>query len=61
MSRLQGYFDSVKDCNEICPTKDQELTFLLGELNVTLAIIADHLDQIEKDNKALIREVGKRK
>ena len=61
MSRLQGYFDSVRDFNEQYPTKDQALNFLLGELNVTLAIIADHLDQIEKDNKSLIREVGKRK
>lgn len=61
MSRLQGYFDSARDYNEVHPTKDQALIFLLGELNVTLAIIADHLDQIEKDNKALIREVGKRK
>ena len=61
MSRLQGYFDSVRDFNEVYPSKDQTLTFLLGELNVTLALIADHLDQIEKDNKALIREGGKRK
>lgn len=61
MSRLQGYFDNARDYNEAYPTKDQALIFLLGELNVTLAIIADHLDQIERDNKALIREVGKRK
>lgn len=61
MSRLQGYFDSVSNFNETYPTKDQALTFLLGELNVTFAMIADHLDQIEKDHKALIREVGKRK
>ena len=61
MSRLQGYFDNVTDLNEQYPRKDQALTFLLGELNVTLALIADHLNEIEKDHKALIREVGKRR
>ena len=61
MSRLQGYFDNVTDFNEQYPRKYQSLTFLLGELNVTLALIADHLNEIEKDHKALIREVGKRR
>ena len=61
MSRLQEYFDNMSNLKEVDPTKDQALVFLLGELNVTLALIADHLDKIEKDNKALIREVGKRK
>ena len=61
MSRLQEYFDSVSNLKEVYPTKDQTLAFLLGELNTTLAMIADHLDKIEKDHKALIREVGKRR
>ena len=61
MNRLQGYFDNVTVFNEQYPRKDQALTFLLGELNVTLALIADHLNEIEKDHKALIREVGKRR
>ena len=61
MSRLQGYFESVRDFNEQYPTKEQSLIFLFGELNVTFAMIADHLDQIEKDQKSLIREVGKRR
>ena len=61
MSRLQEYFDSVSNFKEVYLPEDQTQAFLLGELNITLAIIADHLDRIERDNKALIREVGKRK
>lgn len=61
MSRLSGYFDAVHDLSEQETTREQVLAFMIGEINISLALIADHLDQIEKDHKALIREVGKRK
>lgn len=61
MSRLSGYYNAVHELSEKVNTRDQVLAFMFGEINISLAMIADHLDQIEKDNKALIREVGKRK
>ena len=62
MSRLQGYNQRVSELMEI-DGMDYEASMiaLMDELNKSMAIIADHLDQIEKDQRQIQRELGKRK
>ena len=62
MSRLQGYNQRVSELMEI-DGMDYEASMiaLMDELNKSMAIIADHLDQIEKDQRQIQRELGKRR
>lgn len=62
MSRLQGYLSIISELKEIDDLGfEPTMIALMNELNTTLAMIADHLDQIEKDQKQLQRELGKRR
>ena len=62
MSRLQGYNQRVSELMEIDGMNyEASMIALMDELNKSMAIIADHLDQIEKDQRQIQRELGKRK
>lgn len=62
MSRFQGYIQRVSELKEI-DNLGYELSMiaLMDELNKTMAMIADHLDQIEQHQREIQRELGKRK
>ena len=49
MSRLEGYLHKISELKEI------------DDLRFEMAMIADHLDQIEKDQRQIQRELGKRR
>ena len=62
MSRLQGYLSIISELKEIDDLGFEEgIIILMDELNTSMAMIADHLDQIEKDQRQVQRELGKRK
>ena len=62
MSRLQGYLSKISELKEIDGLRFEEgIIILMDELNTSMAMIADHLDQIEKDQRQGQRELGKRK
>lgn len=62
MSRLQGYLSKISELKEIDDLGFEEgIIILMDELNTSMAMIADHLDQIEKDQRQIQRELGKRK
>ena len=62
MSRLQGYTQRVAELMEIDNLGyEPSMIALMDELNKTMAMIADHLDQIEKNQMQIKRELGKRK
>lgn len=62
MSRLEGYLSIISELKEIDDLGfEPTMITLMNELNTTMAIIADHLDQIEKDQRQIQRELGKRR
>jgi hypothetical protein len=62
MSRLEGYLHKISELKEIDDLRFEEgMIILMDELNTSMAMIADHLDQIEKDQRQIQRELGKRK
>lgn len=62
MSRLQGYQSRASELKEIDGLGYEEaMIALMDELNISIAMIADHLDQIEKDQRQIQRELGKRR
>lgn len=62
MSRLEGYLSKISELKEIDDLGFEEgIIILMDELNTSMAMIADHLDQIEKDQRQIQRELGKRK
>ena len=62
MSRLEGYLHKISELKEIDDLRFEEgMIILMDELNMSMAMIADHLDQIEKDQRQIQRELGKRK
>lgn len=62
MSRLQGYLSKISELKEIDGLRFEEgIIILMDELNTSMAMIADHLDQIEKDQRQIQRELGKRR
>ena len=62
MSRLQGYLSKISELKEIDDLGFEEgIIILMDELNTSMAMIADHLDQIEKDQRQIQRELGKRR
>lgn len=62
MSRLQGYQSKISELKEIDDLRfEVAMISLMDELNMSMAIIADHLDQIEKDQRQIQRELGKRR
>lgn len=62
MSRLQGYQSKTSELKEIDDLRfEVAMISLMDELNISMAMIADHLDQIEKDQRQIQRELGKRK
>lgn len=62
MSRLEGYLSKISELKEIDGLGFEAVKIsLMDELNTTMAMIADHLDQIEKDQRQIQRELGKRK
>ena len=62
MSRLQSYRSTISELKEIDDMDYEEaMIALVDELNISMAMIADHLDQIEKDQRQIQRELGKRK
>lgn len=62
MSRLQGYQSKISELKKIDDLGFEEgMIILMGELNTSIAMIADHLDQIEKDQRQIQRELGKRR
>lgn len=62
MSRLQSYNQRTSELKEIDDMGyEQAMIALMDELNISMAMIADHLDQIEKDQRQIQRELGKRK
>ena len=62
MSRLEGYLSNASELKEIDGLGfEAVMTLLMDELNISIAMIADHLDQIEKDQRQIQRELGKRR
>lgn len=62
MSRLDGYLHKISELKEIDGLRSEmAMILLMDELNISMAMIADHLDQIEKDQRQDQRELGKRK
>lgn len=62
MSRLQGYQSRISELNKIDDLGfEPAMIAHMDELNTTMAMIADHLDQIEKDQRQIQRELGKRR
>ncbi len=62
MSRLEGYLHKISELKEIDGLRSEmAMILLMDELNISMAMIADHLDQIEKDQRQIQRELGKRK
>lgn len=62
MSRLEGYLHKISELKEIDDLRFEEgMIILMDELNMSMAMIADHLDQIEKDQRQIQRELGKRR
>ena len=62
MSRLEGYLQKISELKEIDDLGfEGAMILLMDELNMSMAMIADHLDQIEKDQRQIQRELGKRK
>ena len=62
MSRLQGYQSKISELKEIDDLRfEVAMIALMDELNMSMAMIADHLDQIEKDQRQIQRELGKRR
>lgn len=62
MSRLEGYLSKISELKEIDGLGFEAVKIsLMDELNISMAVIADHLDQIEKDHRQIQRELGKRK
>lgn len=62
MSRLQGYQSKISELKEIDDLRfEVAMIALMDELNTSMAMIADHLDQIEKDQRQIQRELGKRR
>lgn len=62
MSRLDGYLHKISELKEIDGLRSEmAMILLMDELNISMAMIADHLDQIEKDQRQIQRELGKRK
>lgn len=62
MSRLEGYLHKISELKEIDGLRSEmAMILLMDELNISMAMIADHLDQIEKDQRQIQRELGKRR
>ncbi len=62
MSRLRGYQSSISEYKAMDDIGFEEaIIALMDELNISMAMIADHLDQIEKDQRQIQRELGKRR
>ena len=62
MSRLEGYLSIISELKEIDDLRfEVAMIALMDELNTSMAMIADHLDQIEKDQRQIQRELGKRR
>ncbi len=62
MSRLEGYLHKISELKEIDDLRfEVAMISLMDELNISMAMIADHLDQIEKDQRQIQRELGKRR
>lgn len=62
MSRLQSYQSTISELKELDDLRfEAAMIILMNELNTSMAMIADHLDQIEKDQRQVQRELGKRK
>lgn len=62
MSRLEGYLHKISEIKGIDGLRSEmAMILLMDELNISMAMIADHLDQIEKDQRQIQRELGKRK
>ena len=62
MSRLEAYTQRVSELMEIDDMGyEPAMIAVMDELNKSMAIIADHLDQIEKNQRQIQRELGKRK
>ncbi len=62
MSRLEGYLHKISELKEIDDLRfEVAMISLMDELNMSMAMIADHLDQIEKDQRQIQRELGKRR
>ena len=62
MSRFQSYTQRVSELTEIDDMGyEPAMIALMDELNKTMAMIADHLDQIEKNQRQVQRELGKRR
>lgn len=62
MSRLQGYQSKISELKEIDDLRfEVAMIALMDELNTSMAMIADHLDQIEKNQRQIQRELGKRR
>lgn len=62
MSRLQSYQSTISEKKELDDLRfEAGMIILMNELNTSMAMIADHLDQIEKDQRLIQRELGKRR
>ena len=62
MSRLEGYLHKISELKEIDDLRfEMAMILLMDELNISMAMIADHLDQIEKDQRKIQSELGKRR
>ena len=62
MSRLEGYLHKISELKEIDGLRSEmAMILLMDELNISMAMIADHLDQIEKDQRKIQSELGKRR
>ena len=62
MSRLLGYQSRASELKKLDGLEFEEVMIaLMDELNTSMAMIADHLDQIEKDQRQIQRELGKRR
>lgn len=62
MSRLEGYLHKISELKEIDDLRfEMAMILLMDELNISMAMIADHLDQIEKDQRRIQTELGKRR
>lgn len=62
MSRLEGYLHKISELKEIDDLRfEMAMILLMDELNISMAMIADHLDQIEKDQRWIQTELGKRR
>lgn len=58
MSRLEEYLQKISELKEIDDLRfEGAMILLMDELNMSMAMIADHLDQIEKDQDQIRREL----